>query len=506
MFYLSSFRYVIFLAALFISLPSEAQVTIQENSSGFCGVDGSVDSNNGNYTGGGFSNTDNAEGKGINWTINGDSGSYTFRWRYANGSSTNRSGVLSINGQNVSTEDFHNTGSWESWSTTSVRLQVSGGRKTVRLTSNQSQGLANIDYLEVNGPNVSAASCNGNDNDDDGGNNDSGCGGGSTDAAVTGSSGNYRVHNRSHSRYIDAIRAAISSVGSGDRVSVIASGSIGSNSIELPSNITFEVCGTLNASNRNGRGAIEAIGVRNVSIPQLNMTGSPYFGLRFADIDNLSLGQIKLSLSGGMGIRFERDLPSSRNVSMDRVEVSGTSNHGVETWNVDGLKIGTVIARNVARSGLLLNNSRNAEIGLVDGQDTSTGTGYATLRFANENGRVNGSYPTNIRVDRVIARRGGRGIFCVSNSGGVEIGSIDLRDNGNNAILIENCHNVRINGGSVRNSGDVRIAARNEFPNTSNVRISNLNVRDTNVIERPCGQNITWRNISRDGGSYNVCD
>ena len=308
------------------------------------------------------------------------------------------------------------------------------------------------------------------------------------------------------SNYFNAIVTAINSVGSGQRVTVYASGSIGANSINLPSNITFEVCGTMDVGNVSGRGAVQAIDKQNVSIPYLKMTGNPYFGLRFAGMRGLHLGQIDLRLSGGLGIRFDRDLAGSSDVSMDYVYVSGTNNHGVETWNIDGLTIGTIVARNTAYAGLLLNNTRNARIQLVDGEGTATGTGYATLRFANENGRVNGSYPTNIYVDKVISRGGGRGFFCVSNSGGAVIESIDFANNGNNSILIENCHNVKINGGQINGGGDVRIAARSEFPNTSDVTISNLNVVNTSVLENPCGDNVNWVNVNVQGGSYSVCN
>src|SRR5690606_35733596 len=108
--------------------------------------------------------------------------------------------------------------------------------------------------------------------------------------------------------------------------------------------------------------------------------------------------------------------PPSTNIRMDHIYVSGSDNHGVETWHVDGLQIGTIIARNTGGAGLLLNGTRNAMIGLVDGDGTGTGTGYATLRFANRNGRIGNSYPTNIIVDKVISRGGARGFFCVSES------------------------------------------------------------------------------------------
>ncbi|MBN2610424.1 MAG: carbohydrate-binding protein [Bacteroidales bacterium] len=137
-------------------------ITIQENTTGFCGVDGSVDNNNSGFTGSGFANTDNSSGTGVDWAINGNGGSYTFRWNFANGSTTNRTGVLYLNGTAYSTVNFADTGGWTTWTTTSVTINnVPSGFVEVRLEANQSSGLANIDYLEVTGSGISAADCNG---------------------------------------------------------------------------------------------------------------------------------------------------------------------------------------------------------------------------------------------------------------------------------------------------------------------------------------------------------
>ncbi|MCC3765852.1 RICIN domain-containing protein [Glycomyces sp. TRM65418] len=347
--------------------------------------------------------------------------------------------------------------------------------------------------------------------DGDGGGGDPGtgeCGSGTPNATVTGSSGNYTARNGSStlytgSDYRNAIQTAVDSIGSGQRVAVMASGSIGASTISISSGKTFEGCGTINAANRGGRGAIESLGTSNVSIPYLNVTGSPYFATRFYGNSNLHLGQVNLNLSGGAGIRFERDFAASSDVTIDYVYVAGTSGHGVETWNIDGLTIGTVVARNTGYAGLLLNNTRNADIGLVDGDNVATGTGYATFRTANTAGRLaNGSYATNIYVDKVVSRGGGRGIFCVSQSGGVNIRNVDLANNGNNAILIENCYGYTIQSGTVNGGGEVRIAARSEFPNTRDTNIT-LTVNNTSVRESPCADNSTW-NLSGNG-SRNIC-
>lgn len=337
------------------------------------------------------------------------------------------------------------------------------------------------------------------------------CGDGAPHALVTGGPGNYQVNGSpAGASYYNAIMSAINSLtpnrSQQEYVSVQASGDLGTNAIDIPSNTIFEVCGTMNVGNVAGRGSVRVTNANNVTIPFISMTGSPYFGMEFWGVNNLHLGQLDLRFDGGLGIRFQRDRPGSTNVRMDYIYVEGTGNHGVETWNVDGLEIGTVVARNVGYAGLLLNNTRNAVIGLVDGDNVAAGTGYATMRFANTAGRVGSSYPSNIYVEKVVARGGGRGIFCVSQSGGIEINSIELSNNGSNSILIENCYNVKINGGTINGGGELRIAARSEFENTRDVTISNVSVTGTSVRESPCGDNVTWQNVTVQGGSYNVCN
>lgn len=334
------------------------------------------------------------------------------------------------------------------------------------------------------------------------------CGSASADASVTGSGSSFTATQGSTevysgSDYLAAIQAAIDSVSSGQRVVVEASGSIGAGTITIPSGTIFEGCGTIDATERNGHGAIESTGTSDVQIPYLSLTGNPYFGLLFYGTENLVLGEITMNLSGGLGIRFHRDEAANTNVKMGTISVTGAGSHAVETWNIDGLEIDSVIARDCGECGLLLQATTNAQVGLVDGDNVGGSTGYATLRFANNNGQLaDGSYTANVFVDKVVSRGGGRGFFCVSQSGGAEIGSLDLADNANNAILIENCYNVNVKGGTVSGGGEVRISARDEFPNTSDISIT-LTVNDNTVRESPCGENITW-NLSGDA-TQDIC-
>lgn len=304
-------------------------------------------------------------------------------------------------------------------------------------------------------------------------------------------------------------------------VVVEGSGRIGSNErIELPSYTILDVCGTIHVTSSGGSGDQAPIYARNrrdIEIRHASITGTPLYAMFFRQVSHLHLGKIDIRLDGsGFGIRLDND-PSNNgwgrtnrvtDIHIDDVYVEGTSNHGVETYGVDGLTIGQVVARNVGYAGLLLNATINAEVGRVDGEDVGTGTGYATFRIANEAGKEGATWPAgNIHVGEVRARRGGRGIFCVSDSGGLTVDNVDIADTGNNSILLENCHQTRIGaeGGTVSGGGELRIAHRtDEHTPSSNVTVQNLQVTGTTVRESPCGTNIRICNIS-GGPNIQAC-
>lgn len=122
---------------------------LEENSVGFCSVNGTIDNNYPGYTGSGFANTNNAAGNGVSWRVNfSGAGTQTFTFRYAGIDS--RPARLLINGVNVvASISFPATGSWSTWATVTVNAAVSAGVADVRLEANGSSGLANIDHLAV---------------------------------------------------------------------------------------------------------------------------------------------------------------------------------------------------------------------------------------------------------------------------------------------------------------------------------------------------------------------
>ncbi|MCT2581564.1 right-handed parallel beta-helix repeat-containing protein [Actinophytocola gossypii] len=314
-----------------------------------------------------------------------------------------------------------------------------------------------------------------------------------------------------------AVQAAVNSLTPGrtwkERVVVWSAGTISAGSrISLPSHTVLDACGTITVtgSGSGDQAPVYSRGTTDIEVQHLSLAGSPLYGVFLRNVSNVVLGQLDLRLSGGLGVRIDNHGDTSqrsRDIRIDDVYVSGTSTHGVETYGVDNLTIGTVTARDTGHSGLLLNDTTNATVSKVDGWNTGAGTGYAAFRMANRNGRVGGGYPTNIRVGEVIARGGGRGIFCVSESGGAVIDRVDIADTGNNAILVENCHNVTIAAqtGRVAGPGDIRLAARSEFANSSDITIQNLTVTDSAITENPCGVNTTFRNNTLVNSSLNVC-
>ncbi|MFA5293245.1 MAG: carbohydrate-binding protein [Phycisphaerae bacterium] len=138
-----------------------SSVTIQENTAGFCNVEGIIDNKHAGYTGTGFCDTTNAAGTGIDWSVNIlTGGTYTFTWRYAHGKTDDRSARLIINGSTViSSITFPPTGAFTTWSTVSADVSLTAGVKSVRLEGITSNSLANIDYINIAGENFMPAGC-----------------------------------------------------------------------------------------------------------------------------------------------------------------------------------------------------------------------------------------------------------------------------------------------------------------------------------------------------------
>jgi hypothetical protein len=250
--------------------------------------------------------------------------------------------------------------------------------------------------------------------------------------------------------------------------------------LKMPSNIVLNICGTIEvtgSATQSDRSPLYARDRTNIDIPHARIIGNPQYGMFFRNVSNIHLGQIELvfnKANSGIGIRIDNN-PSGgaggakiTNVQIDDVYAESTGSHGIETYGVDDIRIGSLEGVDTGECGVLLNDTTNAEVGSVRCDNCAEGTGYAAFRIANSAGKIGNDWPAgNIHVGEVYARNGGRGIFSVSGSGGLTIDRIDIADTGNNAILLQNCYNTIIAGesGTVSN-GDVLLS--NDTENTEN--------------------------------------
>lgn len=136
---------------------ASSTLTLQE-SSGFCSVDGSIDSNHSGFGGSGFANTDNKPGSSVTYSIHADyAHSVSVDIRYA--STSNRPADIEVNGSVVGTVYFSATGAWTSWNSDSVTVPLQAGENTVRLVAQTEDGLPNIDSLTAMGSSLTPGAC-----------------------------------------------------------------------------------------------------------------------------------------------------------------------------------------------------------------------------------------------------------------------------------------------------------------------------------------------------------
>jgi hypothetical protein len=294
----------------------------------------------------------------------------------------------------------------------------------------------------------------------------------------------------------------------------------------VPSYTILNICGTINVTGTGSgdRSPLYVRGRTQVDIPNAKMTGSPVYGIFIRESDNIHLGRIELRLtrSAGIGIRVDSggnastETTFNTNFAADYVYGQGMGSHILETYGISGIDIGTVEGNDVGESGLLLNRSINAQVDLVTCTNCGTGTGYAAFRVANDVGKVGTSYPeNNIRVGRVVARGGGRGIFSVSGCGGLTIDQIDIANTGSTSILLQNTYNTTIAaqsgtvvGGLVQISNDTDNTNSGRYAPSQNVHIQNLTLSGgASVRQDWCSQfgrnGCTATNVT--GGTVSMC-
>jgi hypothetical protein len=119
-----------------------------ENAPATC--DGTIDSNQAGFSGTGFCNTTNAAGAAATWTVDATAtGPATLWFGWANGTTTDRTSTVSVNGTVVATPAFAPTGAWTTWTRTSVNVTLTAGANTIRVAGTTAGGAPNLDYVDV---------------------------------------------------------------------------------------------------------------------------------------------------------------------------------------------------------------------------------------------------------------------------------------------------------------------------------------------------------------------
>jgi hypothetical protein len=156
-----------------------------------------------------------------------------------------------------------------------------------------------------------------------------------------------------------------------------------------------------------------------------------------------------------------------------------------------------------------------ANVGTVSCTNCGTGTGYAAFRIANNAGKVGSDWPAgNIRVSKVYARGGGRGVFSVSGSGGLTIDTIDIADTGSEPVLLQNCINTtiatnasKVSKGSVILSNDTTNTNSGLYQASKNVMLKNIALSNgASVTEQWCQLGDRGNRASNiTGGTVTMC-
>ena len=138
-------------AATLVTLnTAHAQSTRHEAEDAPATCDGAIESEHSGFSGSGFCNTDNATGAAAQFTIGAaGSGTATLGVGFANGATSSRPADVVVNGSTVQSTSFETTGAWTNWATKALTVQLNAGSNTIRFTATGSDGLPNIDYLDV---------------------------------------------------------------------------------------------------------------------------------------------------------------------------------------------------------------------------------------------------------------------------------------------------------------------------------------------------------------------
>ncbi len=119
-----------------------------------------AETNNAGYLGNGYVNTNNEIGSNIVWSINSTTAqTVSTSLRYANGGAANRNMTLLVNDITIGEIVFSPSGSWTTWASTLLDLELVAGANKIELQSVTAEGGPNIDLFAFTTNTLSTAGC-----------------------------------------------------------------------------------------------------------------------------------------------------------------------------------------------------------------------------------------------------------------------------------------------------------------------------------------------------------
>lgn len=141
------------------SAAQKKTLTIEENTDGYCYQLGTVDNEHTGYSGLGYTNSSNEMGANIYWAIEAQGPEIVeITFHFANGSDTTRNAKL-VSASVEENIEFTSTTEWTNWQDLTLNIELNSGNNAIELVSTSVDGLANIDFISVQGENISIGDC-----------------------------------------------------------------------------------------------------------------------------------------------------------------------------------------------------------------------------------------------------------------------------------------------------------------------------------------------------------
>ena len=253
----------------------------------------------------------------------------------------------------------------------------------------------------------------------------------------------------------------------------------------------------------------------DISIKNLNLFGTHYYGVYVAGSSNLLFQNINIllaegeSISGFIGIRCQSQGTAVTNLDItrwshdlyfDNCTFTGLIEHGIETYNAYNIYGTTIKATDVKGCGLLINSSYNAWIYSVIGVRCAASGSYATVRFANEAG-------PNINIHYVYGEACGHGVFLVSSSNNITIDKVNLLNIHTEPVFVSGSGGLHIKSGKIlSNGGEIKYHEKGvDGKTTANTNKGCFFVNGTSSQYFPQWNNIL-ENLKIAGFKYGLCE